>query len=95
MEYRDYETEVILRERMPGYGHSVLIVTTAESGDKAIEAARREFTALTGLPQTLIEEIEAAPIIPLSEAGRGRRYWRQQQKDGRADKWTYKSFLKQ
>ena len=69
MSYRDYRTEVILRERVPGYGRSVLMVTTAESRDKAIEAARREFKALTGLPQTLIEEIEAAPIIPLSEAG--------------------------
>lgn len=69
MSYRDYEVELILRERMPGYGRSVLMVTTAESRDKAIEAARREFTALTGLPQTLIEEIEAAPIILLSEAG--------------------------
>ena len=69
MKYRDYEAEVMLRERMPGYGRSVLMVTTAESRDKAIEAIRREFTALTGLPQTLIEEIEAASVIPLSEAG--------------------------
>lgn len=69
MKYRDYEIEVILRERMPGYGRSVFMVTTAESRDKAIEAARREFTALTGMPQTLIEEIEAASIISLSEAG--------------------------
>lgn len=69
MKYRDYEVEAILRERLPGYGRSVLMVTTAESRDKAIEEARREFTVLTGLPNTLIEEIEAAPIIPLSEAG--------------------------
>lgn len=69
MKYRDYEIEVILRERMTGYGRSVLMVTTAENRDKATEAARREFTVLTGLPVTLIEEIEAAPIIPLSEAG--------------------------
>lgn len=69
MKYRDYEIKVILWERLPGYGRSVLMITTAESRDKAIEAARREFTALTGLPQTLIEEIEAAPIMPLSEAG--------------------------
>lgn len=69
MKYRDYEVEAILRERLPGYGRSVLMVTTAESRDKAIEAARREFTVLTGLPNTLIEVIEAAPIIPLSEAG--------------------------
>lgn len=67
MKYRDYEVEAILRERLPGYGRSVLMVTTAESRDKAIEAARREFTALTGLPHTLIEEIEAAPIIPVEE----------------------------
>lgn len=69
MKYRDYEIKVILWERLPGYGRSVLMVTTAENRDKAIEAARREFTTLTGLPQTLIEEIEAAPIIPLSETG--------------------------
>lgn len=69
MKHRDYEVEVILREPMPGYGKSITMVTTAVSSKKAAEAAKREFVTLTGLPQTLIEEMEAAPIIPLSEAG--------------------------
>ena len=69
MKYRDYEVEVILREPMPGYGRSVNMVTTAESREKAAEAAKREFVVLTGMTQTLIEEIETAPIIPISEAG--------------------------
>lgn len=67
MKYRDYEVEVILRERMTGYGRSVLMVTSAENIGKAMEEARQEFTALTGLPKTLIKEIKAAPIIPVSE----------------------------
>lgn len=69
MKHRDYEVEVILREPMPEYGKSITMVTTAESRENAAEAAKREFVTLTGLPQTLIEEIEAAPIIPVSEAG--------------------------
>lgn len=68
MKYRDYEVEVILRERMAGYGRSVLMVTSAENIGKAMEEARQEFTALTGLPKTLIKEIKVAPIIPIRKA---------------------------
>lgn len=67
MKYRDYEVEAILRERMPGYGRSVLMVVTAESTAAAEGAARREFVALTGPPLSIVESIEAAPILTTEE----------------------------
>lgn len=70
MKYRDYEVEAILREPMPGYGRSVLMIVTAENRAAAEETARKEFTVLTGLPATLIKEIEAAPILTAEEMKR-------------------------
>ena len=67
MRYEDYEAEIILRECIPGYGRSVLMITTAKSRDKAIEAARREFTALTGLPSSLIESVKVALVTRRKE----------------------------
>lgn len=60
---KDYEVEAILREPVKGYGCSVLIVVTAKNRQQAEETAKKEFTVLTGLPVTLIEEINVAPII--------------------------------
>ena len=61
---KDYKAEVILREPVNGYGRSVLTIVTAKNQRQAEETAKREFVALTGLPATLIEEINAAPIYP-------------------------------
>ena len=60
---KDYEVEAILREPVKGYGRSVLMVVMAKNRQQAEETAKKEFTVLTGLPATLIEEINAAPII--------------------------------
>lgn len=60
---KDYEIEAILREPVKGYGRSVLMVVTAKNRQQAEETAKKEFTVLTGLPVTLIEEINAAPIV--------------------------------
>ena len=60
---KDYEIEAILREPVKGYGRSVLMVVAAKNRQQAEETAKKEFTVLTGLPVTLIEEINAAPII--------------------------------
>lgn len=60
---KDYEIEAILREPVKGYGRSVLMVVTAKNRQQAEETAKKEFAVLTGLPVTLIEEINAAPII--------------------------------
>lgn len=60
---KDYEVEAILREPVKGYGHSVLMVVTAKNRQQAEETAKKEFTVLTGLPVTLIKEINAAPIV--------------------------------
>ena len=60
---KDYEAEAILREPVKGYGHSVLMVVTAKNRQQAEKTAKKEFTVLTGLPVTLIKEINAAPII--------------------------------
>lgn len=61
---KDYKVETILREPVNGYGRSVLIVVAAKNRQQAEETAKREFIALTGLPATLIEEINAASIYP-------------------------------
>lgn len=60
---KDYEAEAILREPVKGYGRSVLMVVTAKNRQQAEETAKKEFTVLTGLPVTLIKEINAAPIV--------------------------------
>ena len=60
---KDYEVEAILREPVKGYGRSVLMVVTAKNRQQAEETAKAEFTVLTGLPVTLIEETNAAPIV--------------------------------
>lgn len=60
---KDYEVEAILREPVKGYGRSVLMVVTAKNRQQAEETAKKEFTVLTGLSVTLIEEINAAPIV--------------------------------
>lgn len=60
---KDYEIEAILREPVKGYGRSVLMVVAAKNRQQAEETAKKEFAVLTGLPVTLIEEINAAPII--------------------------------
>ena len=60
---KDYEIEALLREPVKGYGRSVLMVVTAKNRQQAEETAKKEFAVLTGLPVTLIEEINAAPII--------------------------------
>lgn len=60
---KDYEIEAILREPVKGYGRSVLMVVTAKNRQQAEETAKKEFAVLTGLPVTLIEEINAAPIV--------------------------------
>ena len=60
---KDYEIEAILREPVKGFGRSVLMVVTAKNRQQAEETAKKEFTVLTGLPVTLIEEINAAPIV--------------------------------
>lgn len=60
---KDYEVEAILRKLVKGYGRSVLMVVTAKNRQQAEETAKKEFIVLTGLPVTLIEEINAAPII--------------------------------
>ena len=60
---KDYEVETILREPVKGYGRSVLMVVIAKNRQQAEETAKKEFTVLTGLPVTLIKEINAAPII--------------------------------
>lgn len=62
---KDYEVEAILREPVKGYGRSVLMVVTAKNRRQAEETAKKEFTVLTGLPVTLIEEINAAPIVQM------------------------------
>lgn len=62
---KDYEIEAILREPVKGYGHSVLMIVMAKNRQQAEEAAKKEFTVLTGLPVTLIEEISAAPIVQI------------------------------
>ena len=61
---KDYKVETILREPVNGYGLSVLVVVAAKNRQQAEETAKREFIALTGLPVTLIKEINAAPIYP-------------------------------
>lgn len=61
---KDYEAEAILREPVKGYECSVLVVVAAKNRQQAEETAKREFIALTGLPVTLIKEINAAPIYP-------------------------------
>ena len=60
---KDYEVEAILCEPVKGYGRSVLMVVMAKNRQQAEETAKKEFTVLTGLPATLIEEINAAPIV--------------------------------
>lgn len=62
---KDYEVEAILREPVKGYGRSVLMVVTAKNRQQAEETAKKEFAALTGLPVTLIKEINAAPIVQI------------------------------
>ena len=68
MSYRDYRTEVILRERVPGYGCSVCLYVAAESETAAAEAAKHVFTAFTGMPLYIIESVEVAPVLPEQEA---------------------------
>lgn len=62
---KDYEVEAILRDPVKGYGRNVLMVVTAKNRQQAEETAKKEFTVLTGLPVTLIEEINAAPIVQM------------------------------
>ena len=61
---KDYEAEAILREPVKGYGCSVLIVVAAKNRQQAEKTAKREFVTFTGLPVTLIKEINTAPIYP-------------------------------
>lgn len=68
MRYEDYKAEVILRERLPEYGRSVDMCVTAESEAAAVEAAKHDFTVFTGLPSSLIESVEVAPILSRQEA---------------------------
>lgn len=67
MRYEDYNAEVILRERLPEYGRSVMLCVVADSEAEAKEIAKKEFTIFTGLPQSLIENIEAAPTLTPEE----------------------------
>lgn len=68
MRYEDYKAEAILRERLPEYGRSVDMCVTAESEAAAVEAAKHDFTVFTGLPSSLIESVEVAPILSRQEA---------------------------
>lgn len=67
MRYEDYNAEVILRECLPEYGRSVMLCVVADSEAEAKEIAKKEFTVFTGLPQSLIESIEAAPTLTPEE----------------------------
>lgn len=67
MRYEDYNAEIILREHLPEYGRSVMLCVVAGSEAEAKEIAKKEFTVFTGLPQSLIESIEAAPALTPEE----------------------------
>lgn len=69
MSYRDYRAEVILRERVPGYGNSVDLCVAAANETAAAEAAKHDFAAFTGLPLYIVESVEVAPVLPEQEAG--------------------------
>lgn len=68
MSYKDYRAEVILREQVPGYGHSVELYATAENETAAAEAAKNAFKAFTGMPLYIIESVEVAPVLAERDA---------------------------
>ena len=68
MRCRDYRAEVILRERVPGYGRSVELYATAENETAAAEAAKHDFAVFTGLPSYIIESVKVAPVLAEQEA---------------------------
>lgn len=72
----DYEIEIMLRQSVPGYGKSILMVVSAADTAAAQEEAKGKYAAMTGLPLYLIESVEAAPIIPLSKEKNMGKSWK-------------------
>ena len=53
---KDYIVELALQFAIQGYGKSIVILTPAADKRQAEKEARKDFTALTGWPETMIVE---------------------------------------